>query len=78
MATGDSDYARDFPITTVRVIGLLSPGFARVIVAPGAGMLDGGSHQDWPLEWVPESARFPNREFRFAGIFDDGPQILND
>jgi hypothetical protein len=58
------------------VIGLLAPGFARVVVGPGAGMLDGGSHQDWPLEWIPPSARFPNREFQFAGFAADGAPIL--
>jgi hypothetical protein len=70
--------ARPVPVTTVRVIGLLAPGFARVIVGPDVGMLDGGAHQDWPLEWIPQSARFPNREFRIAGFSDDGPQIVSD
>jgi hypothetical protein len=78
MTASPADFRTPYPVITVRVIGLLAPGFARVIVGPGVGMLDGGSHQDWPLAWIPESARFPNREFRIAGFSVDGPQIVGD
>ena len=48
----------------------------RVIVGPGIGLLDGGSHQDWPLEWVPAAARRPNAEFHIAGIVNGVPQVV--
>jgi hypothetical protein len=51
----------------VRVIGILSPGFARVIVGPGIGMLDGGLEQDWPLEWLPLVCHRPNAEIWLLG-----------
>lgn len=60
----------------VRVIGCLSPGYVRVIVGPVIGLLDGGSHHDWPLEWVPAAARRPNAEFRISGIVDGVPQVV--
>jgi hypothetical protein len=60
----------------VRVIGLLTPGFARVIVGPGVGMMDGGTEQDWPLEWVPPATRRPNGEFLISGFVDGAPQIV--
>lgn len=64
--------------TLVRVIGCLSPGFVRVMVGPGVGLLDGGSEQDWPEEWVPAHARFPNREFHISG-FDAGiPKVVDN
>lgn len=62
----------------VRVIGLLSPGYARVIVGLGCGMLDCGSEQDWPVEWVPAASRRPNGEFRIAGFSDRIPQVIGD
>jgi hypothetical protein len=43
----------------IRVIGCLSPGWWRVIVGPGVGMLGGGAEQDWPEAWVPVAARRP-------------------
>ena len=61
---------------SVRVIGLLSPGSVRVIVGPGVGLLDGGSEREWPLEWVPASARRPNGEFRIAGFKGGVPRSL--
>jgi hypothetical protein len=60
----------------VRVIDLLSPRFARVIVEPGVALLDGGSEQDWPLEWVPAAARRPNGEFRVSGFAGGVPQVV--
>jgi hypothetical protein len=43
----------------VRVIGALTPGYLRVIVGEGIGLID--DHEaDWPTEWVPEAARRPN------------------
>lgn len=65
-------------MTMVKVIACLSPGFWRVIVGPGAGMLDGGSHQDWPEDWVPLDARRPSRTFWISGIVDGKPQISED
>lgn len=62
---------------TVRVIGLLSPGFARVIVGPGIGHLNGGSEQDWPLDKVPENARKPNGEFYLTGVVNGIPCVVD-
>jgi hypothetical protein len=59
----------------VRVIGSLSPGWWRVVVGPGVGMMDGGSEQDWPESWVPPAARRPNGEFRIAGWVDGVPRV---
>lgn len=60
----------------VRVIMCLSPRWWRVVVAPRAGMLDGGSEQDWPEAWLPASARHPNGEFRISGIVGGVPQVV--
>lgn len=60
----------------VGVIACLSPGWWRVIVGPGMGMLDGGSEQDWPEAWVPVAARWPNGEFRISGIVDGVLQVI--
>jgi hypothetical protein len=46
---------------------LLSPGYARVTVGPGVGLLDGGSEQDWPVEWLPPESRQPNAELWWIG-----------
>jgi hypothetical protein len=64
------------PGVLVRVVGCLSPGFVRVVVGPGVGMLDGGSEQDWPDAWVPASARRPNGEFWVAGFIAGVPQVV--
>jgi hypothetical protein len=61
----------------VRVIGSFSRGWWRVIVGPGVGMLDGGSHQDWPEEDVPMRARFPNGEFWVSGFRDGRPRTVD-
>jgi hypothetical protein len=60
----------------VRVIASLSPGWWRVIVGPGVGLLDGGSEQDWPEAWVPAAARWPNGEFRVSGFVGGVPQVV--
>ncbi len=62
----------------VRVIGCLSPGYMRVVVGPGVGQLNGGLEQDWPVEFVPAEARFPNREFRVSGFTNGVPQVIED
>lgn len=62
----------------VRVIANLSPGYWRVIVGPGVGLLDGGSQQDWKEEWLPISARQPNAEFRMSCFVDGVPQIVDE
>jgi hypothetical protein len=59
----------------VGVIASLSPGWWRVVVGPGVGMLNGGSEQDWPEAWVPLEARCPNKEFRISGFVDGVPRI---
>jgi len=61
----------------VRVIASLWPGNWRVIVGPGVGMLDAGSEQDWPEEWVPAAARRPNGEFRITGFQGGVPHFRN-
>ena len=63
---------------SVRVIGCLSPGWWRVVVGPGVGMMDGGSEQDWPEAWVPPSARRPNGEFRISGFVGGVPQVVGE
>src|SRR5690242_10595990 len=55
------------PRILVRVIGLLSPGYARVEVGPGVGMMAGGHEQDWPVEWLPLECRRPNAEMWWVG-----------
>jgi len=60
----------------VRVIASLSPGWWRVVIGPGVGMLDGGSEQDWPEAWVPAAARHPNGEFRITGIVAGVPRVI--
>ena len=57
-----------------KVLGYLRPGYLRVIVLPGYGMVDGGVHRDVPLDLVPLDLRLPNSEFmlfldRTAGGF---------
>jgi hypothetical protein len=64
------------PRVLVRVIGCLSPGFVRVVVGPGVGMLDGGLEQDWPDAWVPAPARRPNGEFWVTGFVAGVPQVV--
>jgi hypothetical protein len=59
----------------VRVIACLSPKWWRVVIGPGVGHLDGGSHQDWPEDWIPAAARRPNGEFWISGIVDGKPQF---
>ena len=61
----------------VRVIASLSPGWWRVVVGVGVGMLDGGSQQDWPDEHIPPDARLPNAEFWISGIVDGKPTLVN-
>ena len=61
---------------TIRVIDSLSPGFWRVIVGPGVGMMDGGSEQDWPEEWIPLAARCRNGEFQINDWVDGVPQSV--
>ena len=60
-----------------KVLGLLRPGYLKVIVLSGYGMADGGIHHDIPLEIVPPDLRLPNSEFtllldrsvgRFVGV----------
>ena len=63
---------------TIRVIAYLSPGYWRVTVGLGVGLLDGGSDQDWSEEDVPVRARRPNAEFRISGVIDGVPQIVGD
>ena len=60
----------------VRVVACLSPGWWRVTVGPGVGLLDGGSEQDWPEAWVPAAARRPNGEFRIIGLVGGVPQVV--
>jgi len=60
----------------VRVIACLSPGWWRVIIGPGFGMLDGGSEQVWPDAWVPAKARRPNSEFHITGFVGGVPQFV--
>jgi hypothetical protein len=60
----------------IRVIACLSPGWWRVTVGPGVGMLDGGFDQDWPEAYVPVMARRPNGEFYISGVVDGIPQII--
>ena len=55
---------------TARVVGLLNHNEIRVLVGPGVGLLDGGIHQTWPVDRVPEELRFPNAEFWVS--LDDG------
>lgn len=58
----------------VRVIASLRPGYLRVIVGEGIGMID-CNEVDWPIEWVPEQARRPNGEFAISGFVDGVPQV---
>jgi hypothetical protein len=62
----------------VRVIGCLCPGYLRVVAGPGVGHLDGGIEQDWPIDVVPVTARFPNREFRITGFRGGILHVLTD
>jgi hypothetical protein len=59
----------------VQVIFCSSPGWWRVVVGPGVGMLNGGSEQDWPEDWVPAAARRPNGEFQLSGFANGTPQV---
>lgn len=58
----------------VQVIGALTPGYLRVVVA-GNGLIDGGA-SDWPIEWVPDVARRPNGAFAISGFKDGVPQFV--
>jgi hypothetical protein len=62
----------------VRVIASLTPGIWRVIVGPGMGLMDGGSEQDWPNEWIPGSARRPNGEFHISGFLEGVPRLYEE
>jgi hypothetical protein len=63
------------PRLKVRVIGLLTPSYIRVRVSADTGLID--PHEvDWPIQWVPEAARWPNREFVISGFTDGVPQIV--
>jgi hypothetical protein len=62
----------------VRVLASLSPGYWRVVVGPGVGLMDGGSEQDWPEAWIPLWARRPNGEFHVSGFSDGIPQIVEE
>lgn len=46
-----------------RVIDCLAPGFVRVILGYGIGMLDGGVEVDLQASIFPPALRFPNSEF---------------
>ncbi len=46
-----------------RVIGCLRPGFPRVHIGPGIGLLDGGVPTEIPVGLVPGDLRMPNSEF---------------
>ncbi len=46
-----------------RVVACISPGFVKVLVGPGVGLLDGGIPTDVPEHIIPADLRFPNREF---------------
>jgi hypothetical protein len=59
----------------VRVIGVLSPGYVRVIVGPGLGMMDGGREQDYPAELIPSDLRVPNAEFFVTDFSESGFKI---
>lgn len=61
---------------SVKVIGGLSPGFLRVVIGRGQGMMDGGSEQDWPEQWIPPEERRPNGEFWVSGFREGIPQIV--
>jgi hypothetical protein len=60
----------------VRVIALLSPGYARVVVGPGVGLLAGGSEQDWPLDWLPPGCRRANAEVWWVGDPGRRPPVV--
>ncbi len=51
----------------VQVIGQADDDTWWVIVGPGIGMLDGGSHEAWPTELIPPAARLPNGRFWLVG-----------
>src|SRR5262245_43468186 len=61
--------------TIVRVIGIMGADSIRVIVGPGVGLMDGGSHQTWPLDSVPPDLRFPNSEFFLLSHTANGQRI---
>lgn len=63
-------------VILVRVIASLAPGWWRVIIGPGIGMLNGGTEQDWPESWVPAAARRPNGEFHISGVVDGVPRFV--
>jgi hypothetical protein len=46
-----------------RVLACLRPGYLTVIVGYGYGMLDGGIHNEIPMDIVPFDLRMPNSEF---------------
>ncbi len=55
------------PRILVQVIGLLRPGYARVDVGRGIGLLGGMHEQDWPVDWLPPECRRPNAEMWWVG-----------
>jgi hypothetical protein len=59
----------------VRVIAPLRPGYLRVVIGEGIGMID-CNETDWPEEWVPQQARRPNGEFSISGFVDGVPQVV--
>lgn len=64
--------ASEFP---ARVLGPASPGFLRVIIGPGIGMLDGGLEIDLPVNQIPEDLRLPNSEFMVVQHRERGFQV---
>jgi hypothetical protein len=59
----------------VRVIASLRPGYFRVIVGEGVGLID-RNEVEWPTDWVPEHARRPNGAFAISGFVDGVPQVV--
>jgi len=55
----------------VKVVDIVASDQAQVIIGPGLDYLDGGTKQQWPLDWVPRNARLPNGEF-YVGEWTDG------
>jgi hypothetical protein len=55
-----------------KVLACLRPGYLRVIVWYGVGILDGGIPFDVPLELVPFDLRMPNSDFTVVVDGSDG------
>lgn len=56
-----------------KVIGAFVPGYVRVCIGTGMGMMDGGKDIEVPIEQIPVDLRMPNSEFML--LFDAGHQI---